>query len=54
MEAEVLRWPGQQGVIASGAFADVVVLDQDRLVDISKLAISGADFPHHHQRRQDL
>ncbi len=42
--AEVLRRPGELGVIAPGAFADALVLDKDPLADISVLASSGADF----------
>jgi imidazolonepropionase-like amidohydrolase len=42
--AEVLRRTGELGVIASGAFADILVLDKNPLDDISVLASSGKDL----------
>jgi imidazolonepropionase-like amidohydrolase len=42
--AEVVRRPGELGVIAPGAFADALVLDTDPLEDISLLASGGRDF----------
>lgn len=42
--AEVVRRPGELGVIAEGAFADALVLDGNPLDDIGLLASGGPDF----------
>lgn len=42
--AEVVRRPGELGVIAPGAFADALILDGNPLEDINLLASGGPDF----------
>lgn len=43
--AEVLRRPGQLGVVNSGAFADLIVVDGNPLDDIGVLAEQGHTLP---------
>jgi imidazolonepropionase-like amidohydrolase len=44
MGAEVVRRRGELGVVAEGAFADALVLDDNPLDDIGLLASGGRDF----------
>jgi imidazolonepropionase-like amidohydrolase len=45
VNAEMLNRPGELGVVAEGAYADLIALDGDPLADLSVLAGQGERIP---------